>query len=507
MSEVQDRRSGPVILVLALCGTVVALVQTLVVPLLPDLPVLLGTGADNASWLVTVTLLTSAVTTPIVSRLADMFGKRRMMVLSLIVLVVGSVLGAFTSSLSGAIVARALQGFAPALIPVGISIMRDELPPERVGSGVALMSATLGIGAAVGLPLSGVIYSTMDWHAIFWVSGGMGAVMLGAVLFVVPESTVRSGGRFDYMGAALLSASLTMLLLAISKGGQWGWASQATIGCFVAAVVTWTVWVPWELRTSQPLVDIRTSARRPVLLTNLASVLAGFAMFANMLATTQQLQLPRETGAGFGLSATQAGLGMLPGGLAMLLLAPVSAGISRRYGPRTTLIVGTSIMALGYLGRVFLYHAVWQVVVGAIVISVGTAVTFGAMPVLIMRWVPINETAAANGLNTLLRSIGTSASSAALAALMATATVQVGGLVGPSSEAFQAGFWLAAVASLVAAGLGALIPGTAREPGQHSVARIEGTVVHSQMTDTPAPTRAFLPLARLPRNSGSSPPM
>lgn len=462
MGEVRAHRGGVVICVLALSGTVVALGQTLVIPLLPDLPRVLETSSSNVSWLVTITLLVSAVTTPIISRLADMFGKRRMMLLCLTVLIAGSMVGALANSLPGVMLARGVQGFGPALIPIGISIMRDELEPHQIGSGVALMSVTVGLGAAVGLPLSGLIYGAMDWHAVFWVSGGMAAVMLVAVVRVVPESKVRTGGRFDYPGALLLSASLTLLLLAISMGGQWRWTSPATVGCFAGAVVIWLVWVPWELRSDNALVDLRTSVRRPVLLTNMASVLCGYAMFANMLSTTQQLQLPRESGAGLGLSAAQAGLGMLPGGLAMLFLAPVASAISHRGGPRMTLVVGTLIMATGYVARIVLHHEVWQVILGSSIISVGTALTFAAMPVLIMASVPITESAAANGINTLLRTIGTAISSAALAALMAGQTVVVGVHVFPSLRAFQGGFLLAAAAALMAALLGAFLPGRRR---------------------------------------------
>ena len=308
----QTGRSRQIVLVLALCGTAVSLMQTLVVPLLTDFPRLLGTTPDNAAWLVTVTLLTSAVATPILSRLADMHGKRRMIVVSLVALLLGSLLGALSDSLALLIVARMLQGFAPALIPIGISTMRDELPPERIGGAVALMSATLGIGGAVGLPLSGVIYEAFGWQAVFWGSVVMSVVMLVLVLTVVPESGVRTPGRFDWLGAILMSIALTALLLGISKGGAWGWTSQWTVLSFVVAVLVFAMWAPWELRTGEPLVDLRTSTRRPVLLTNIASLLAGFAMFTNLLVATQQLQIPVETGVGFGLGVTEAGLAMLP---------------------------------------------------------------------------------------------------------------------------------------------------------------------------------------------------
>ncbi len=452
----RSRRSGPIVLVLALCGTAVSLMQTLVVPLLPDFPGLLDTSADNASWLVTVTLLTSAVATPILCRLADMHGKRRMIVVSLVVLLAGSLLGAASDSLTVLIVARALQGFAPALIPIGISTMRDELPPEKIGGAVALMSATLGIGGAVGLPLSGVIYEAFGWQAVFWGSVAMSVVMLALVLTVVPESGVRTPSQFDWLGAVLMSIALTALLLAISKGGVWGWTSQWTLLSFLVAALVFALWAPWELRTGQPLVDLRTSARRPVLLTNIASLLAGFAMFANLLVATQQLQIPVASGVGFGLGVTKAGLAMLPGGVLMILMAPVSASITRRFGARTTLIAGLSITGFGYVVRVLLDASIIQLMLGVAIVSIGIAVSFAAMPVLIMQSVPISETAAANGLNTVVRSIGTSTCSATVAAVLTAGTVV--GEAFPSQAALHSMSWLAAAAAFLGAAVGLFIP-------------------------------------------------
>ena len=325
-----------VIGVLSLCGTVVALQQTMVVPLLPDFPGILGVSSDDASWLVTATLLTSAVATPIMSRLADMFGKRLMMIVCMVAMTVGSIIAAVGGAYLTLIIGRSLQGFAAALIPIGISIMRDELPREKVGSAVALMSATLGIGSALGLPMSGIIYENLGWAAIFWISAAAGVALIGGVLTLVPESTVRTQGRFDYLGALLLTIALTALLLAISKGGSWGWGSEQVIVLFVVAAGALLIWFPYELKVGQPLVDLRTSARRAVLLTNIASVLIGFAMFANLLLTTQQLQLPVSTGYGFGLPVITAGLAMVPSGLAMVLFAPVSGRLINRYGGRIT---------------------------------------------------------------------------------------------------------------------------------------------------------------------------
>ncbi|KRE56856.1 MFS transporter [Arthrobacter sp. Soil736] len=433
--------------VLALSGTVVALMQTLVVPLLPDFPRILGVTADDASWLVTATLLSSAVATPIVSRSADMYGKRRMMVVCLAIMVAGSIMAAVGGTFLWLIIGRALQGFSSALIPVGISIMRDELPKEKMGSAVALMSATLGIGSALGLPLAGVLYEGLGWESIFWVAAGAGTLLLLAVVLVVPESKVRTPGRFDYAGALVLSAALGSLLLAISKGGSWGWGSEPVLLLFLAAGILLAAWVPYELKVGQPMVDLRTSARRPVLMTNLASLLIGFAMFANMLLTTQQLQLPAATGYGFQLNVITAGLCMVPSGLAMVVFAPVSGGIIRRFGGKTALMTGACVMIAGYVGRVFFHDSIAAVVIGSTVVSVGTAIAYAAMPTLIMGAVPITETASANGLNSLVRSIGTSTSSAAVAAVLTSVTMTLGPVRAPSFAAFQDVFWMAALAS------------------------------------------------------------
>ncbi|ALV41659.1 MFS transporter [Pseudarthrobacter sulfonivorans] len=433
--------------VLALSGTVVALMQTLVIPLLPDFPELLDVTADDASWLVTATLLSSAVATPIVSRSADMYGKRKMMVVCLAIMVAGSVMAAVGGSFVWLIIGRALQGFSAALIPVGISIMRDELPKEKMGSAVALMSATLGIGSALGLPLAGLLYESLGWASIFWVSAAAGALLLVAVLLVVPESKVRTAGRFDYAGALVLSAALAALLLAISKGGTWGWGSEPVLLLFLTAAILLAVWVPYELKVSQPMVDLRTSGRRPVLMTNVASLLIGFAMFANMLLTTQQLQLPTATGYGFGLNVITAGLCMVPSGLAMMVFAPVSGRIIRVSGGKSALIAGAIVMIVGYVGRVFFYDSIAWVIIGSTVVSVGTAIAYAAMPTLIMGVVPRTETASANGLNSLVRSIGTSTSSAAVAAVLTSVSMTVGAVQLPSFDAFKDVFWLAALAS------------------------------------------------------------
>lgn len=465
--------------VLALCGMVVALQQTLVVPLLPDFPVILGVSAEDSSWLVTATLLSAAIFTPVISRMADMYGKRKMLILALAVMTAGSLVAAIGGSFGALIAGRAMQGFASSLIPVGISVLRDELPKEKVASAVALMSATLGIGAALGMPLSGLLYNAYGWESLFWVSAALGLVFLVGVLLLVKESKITTPGRFDIAGALVLSVLLTAALLAISKGASWGWTSPLTLGLFALALALLAGWIPLQLRVNQPMVDLRTAVKRPVLLTNVASFFLCVAMFVNMLVTTQQLQVPKQTGYGFGLTVLVAGLAMVPSGLVMVALSPVAGAMLNRWGGKPTMVFGGAIMALTYIARVFLDDAVWQVIAGATLVNVGVAFSYAAMPTLIMSAVPITETASANGVNALIRSLGTTVASALTGLILATMVVDYNGMPLPSLNAMHLSFWLAALASIIGIGIALFIPSGGRTPKADD--NVEETMVHGRV--------------------------
>ncbi|MDQ0746758.1 MFS family permease [Streptomyces africanus] len=451
-------RPNAVVAVLALAGIVVSLMQTLVIPIVPELPTYLDASPSNAAWAVTATLLAAAVATPVVGRLGDMFGKRRMLLVSLALLVSGSAVCALSDSLVPMVVGRTLQGLAAAVVPLGISVLRDVLPAERLAGSTALMSASLGVGGALGLPTAAFIADRYDWHTLFWISAVLGAAALALVLLVVPESKVRTGGSFDLPGSLGLSAALVSLLLAVSKGGDWGWTSGTTLGLFGAAAVIFLVWGWYELRTPQPLVDLRTTARRQVLFTNLASVALGFSMFAMSLVLPQVLQLPELTGYGLGKSMLAVGLILAPQGLVMMAMSAVSAGITRAKGPKVTLMTGAVVVAAGYALSLVLMSEVWHIVLVACVIGGGVGFAYGAMPALIMGAVPASETAAANSLNTLMRSMGTSFASALAGVILAQMTTGFGGHALPSENGFRTVMAIGAGAALLAFVLASFLP-------------------------------------------------
>lgn len=460
-------------IVLCGCGVTVSLMHTLVAPLLPEISRTTHLSQDAAAWLLTVTMLAGAVGAPVCGRLGDMVGKRRMLAVALAVMSAGSLLGALSWEFWSLLGARLLQGAAFGVLPLGISILKDELPEDRVMAGTATMSSTLGVGGAIGMPLAGVIAQVMNWHAVFWAATAVSVLALVLVLVFVPESPVRSGGRFDVVGALGLGAGLVALLLAVSQGSAWGWGSPATVGLFAGSAVVLALWAVHQLRVRQPLVDLRTSTRPVVLLTNTATVLVGVGMFASFMLTPLTLQASTATGHGFGVSVMVAGLCMVPMGLGMLFFSPLSARLSARRGAHVTLLVGALVMVAGNVAQALRPGTIPLLMVVLMVLSIGTALCFSAMPTLIMAWVPATETASANSLNSLLRTIGTSTCAAVGGTFLAAYPMRVTGEVVPSATGFTVTYWMAAAASLVAAGLAlavtAVIRRSARTTAEETV--------------------------------------
>ncbi|MFT4299181.1 MAG: MFS transporter [Aeromicrobium sp.] len=463
-AEVQFRFSPPFIVVVlclgSLCG---ALMQSLVIPIQSELPELLHTEPGNASWAVTATLLAAAVTMPVTGRLADMYGKKKILVVSAAVLIVGSASAALSSSLAPFLIGRALQGAAMGYIPVAISMVREIATPERRAGAVAAVSATLGVGGALGLPLSAWIAEAFSWHGLFWLSTGLAILVFVATLVVVPNVRDAHPAHIDVIGILGLAVGLSGALIGVSKGSEWGWSDGRTLTGIIGGVLVLLVWGWYQLRHHDPLVDLRTTARRPVLFTNLAALLIGFGMMAQMIVLPQLLEMPEATGFGLGQSILQAGLWMAPGGLAMMLFAPVSSKLINTIGARVTLAIGALVISLGYVVALELMDAPWQLMVSAMIASAGVGIGYAAMPTLILDNVPESESGSSVGVNGLMRSVGTTIAGAVMAAIMTSRTTALGsGVEIPSLEAFEICLVVGAVAALAGALIALLVPSQRR---------------------------------------------
>ncbi|WP_068163386.1 MFS transporter [Rhodococcus phenolicus] len=459
-SPVPSTRPGLVVGGLAFAGVVTTLMSTLVVPLLGQLPLLLDTSAANASWVVTVTVLAGAVITPVTGRLGDLLGARRVMLLCTIPLVLGSFVCAVATSLTPMLVGRALQGMGFGMIPLGISALRSLVPPDRLPSAIAMMSASMGIGGALGLPLAAVVAEHADWRALFWGVGALSVLIAVLIRWFVPHTPAHATGRrFDRFGAVGLGAGLVFLLLALSKGGDWGWTSGVTLAFAAGAIVVLPAWALWERRTRDPLVDLAVASGRQVLLTNTVTAVIGFSLFIQSLVVPQIRQLPAETGHGLGQSMVAMGVWCAPAGIVMMAAAPLAARLMSFRGPRVTLFAGCLVIAAGYGLSLIAMNSSWGLLVVTCSIAAGVGLAYAALPALIMGAVPASEISSATSVNTLIRSIGNTVSAAVTGVVLAHLTVEFAGHPVPSETGFLAILAIGLVSALVAAAITLTIPG------------------------------------------------
>ncbi|TWD17698.1 MFS transporter [Streptomyces sp. T12] len=453
----RSNSSSAIVAALASAGLLAAMLQTVAIPLIPSFPTLLGTSPADASWVVTITLLTGAIVTPVSGRLGDLFGKRRALLLTLAAAIAGSLISAVTSSLWLMVIGRGLQGFAIGVVPLAIGIFRDQLPDHRTGGAIALFTGTVGLGGALGIPLAGLIAQHFNWHVLFWGAAGLGLLSMLMTALVVPQSP-RHHGKFDSVGTIGLTAGLVGLLLPVVKGGEWGWGSTRTLGVAAAAVVVLLLWGWRQLRTASPLVDLRLSAQRPVLMTNIATLAIGFSVYTMLFTFPQILQSPTASGYGFGLSLVEAGLAVAPNGAVALLMTPLAARMIARFGPRSAVMIGSLVIGVGYAYIMLLTGSVVHFVVASSIIGAGAGISVAAASKLITDVVPMTATASANGVNNLMRSIGTTAASAVLAVVLAHSTIQVGVTALPSEGGFRTAFGIAAVVAAIGALFSVLVP-------------------------------------------------
>ncbi|WP_066043421.1 MFS transporter [Herbiconiux solani] len=459
-----------VVLYLSLGGLSFAVLQSLVAPALATIGQDLGVATSDASWVLTAYLLSAAVLTPILGRLGDMVGKRRVLIIVLSLLLVGTVLAAVAPNLGVLIVARALQGAAGAIMPLSIGVVRDELPKERVSVTIGLLSAIFGIGAGVGIVAAGPIVENLSWHWLFWLPAVLIVVALLGVIFGMPESPVRSPGRLDLLGAGILGVSVVSILLAISEGERWGWGSFATIGLLVLGAIAAVVFVLVELRVKEPLIDMRLMRIRGVWTAHLVALVFGFAMFGTFVLVPTLLQLPSATGYGFGESVSQAGLFLLPTVIMMVIFGPVAGILVRKVGPKPPLLLGGVFATVAFVLPAIAHGELWQVVVSGLFTGAGIGLALASVSNAIIESVPATNTGEAISVNTIARTIGSSVGTAVIAAIISSHSTPQGL---PTDDAFTIGFWACAAVAVLAIIAAALAPSLAQRRAQAAAIGVE----------------------------------
>jgi EmrB/QacA subfamily drug resistance transporter len=445
-----------VLLYLSLAGLSFAVLQSLVAPALPAIAKDVHASSSSISWVITAYLLSASVLTPILGRLGDMIGKRRVLLVTLVILAAGTVLAGLSTSLGLLIVARAIQGAAGAILPLSIGIVRDELPEEKVGVSVGMLSAIFGIGAGLGIVLAGPIVENLSWEWLFWFPLVLIVVALLGVTFGVPESPIRdNASSLDIKGTAILTVSLVAMLLAISKGASWGWISFSTLGLGAVGVIALVVFVRVELGVKAPLIDMHLLAIRGVWTTNVVGLTFGFVMFGTFVLIPTLLEMPAETGYGFGKSVSMAGLYLLPATFGMLVFGPISGILTRRFGARPPMVMGTLFAVVAFAIPAFSHRTLTEIVLCGVFMGAGMGLAFAAMSNAIIAAVPATHTGEAMSVNSIVRTVGGSIGSAVIAAALMANITDLGI---PADKAFTVGFWLATGVAVIAVIAALLVP-------------------------------------------------
>lgn len=422
-----------------------SIMNTLVVPALPVFQQSLHTSSGWAAWLLSGFLLGSVTATPLVSRMGDQYGKRRLLVAVLVVYLLGTVGAAMAWNIAALIVFRAVEGVSMAILPLALAIVRDELPPGRVSLGLGLISGLLGLGGGIGLVAGGLLVDYTSWRFLFIAAAVVIVAALALVLcYVPPDQPMEAEAHLDLPGAGVLSLALVALLLALTEGPSWGWLSLGVLGLFAASAVLVVALVAVERQALHPLVDISAFVYRPMLMTHAAAFVFGVTSFVFYVLLPRFAQL--RTVYGFGASATMAGLFLLPSAL-VLALASASAGlIGNRLGPRALLALGLGITAAGAVLLAVAHAHIWQLVVFYLVVGVGSGLVLGVLPQLIATIVKPDQMATANGLNNIARTVDGAIGSQLAAALVASQTIK--GTTLPAESGFVTAFWLSAAVAV-----------------------------------------------------------
>ncbi len=468
------KRTHPtlILLVLSLAGVAYAMLSSLVVPALPTIQRALHTDETQIAWLLTAYLLSASVGTAIIGRLGDMHGKERMLLWTLVILAAGTLLAAVSNSLAVMVLARFIQGASGGIFPLAFGIVRDEFPREKVPGSIGLLSAILGVGAGVGIVLSGVIVAHLNYHWLFWIPLVPTVIAAVATWRFIPESPVRAPGRINWLAAALMTAGISTVLLAISQTTTWGWISARTIGVVLLGVAISAAWVVVEVRSSNPLIDMTMMRIRGVWTTNLAAFLLGAGMYASFIVFPQFAQLPTSTGFGFGASVVVSGLYLLPSTIGMTILGLFAGRISSRFGSRTALLAGTAFTTLAFAMLAVAHSHPYDLLIAAALLGIGIGLAFAALGNLIVQAVSIHQTGVASGMNTVMRTLGGALGGQLSASFIAANTAN--GL--PTVTGFTETFVMATGFLLVCLMAGFLVPKRGRAGATATPAPAHGEV-------------------------------
>ncbi|MGV9770762.1 MFS transporter [Streptosporangium sp. NPDC003464] len=440
----------------------IGVLQTMEMMLSPALPLVqrdLAASPGALAWIFTGSLISSAISTPIVGRLADMYDKRRVLLALMAISGAGVLLAALAPNITVLIAGMAIEGVWLGVLPLTVGLFRDTLTPERAATGNGLMVGVAALASALGLILAGPISSALGYRALFLLAvAGVAAAALLA-WFTVPATPRAAGGRVDWAGGLLLGGGVALLMLGLTAVSTWGWTAPATLALFAAAALTLGPWAVVELRVADPLVDLRLLAGRTPAGVTAMGVLLGFASFGLVVALPMMLAAPADTGYGLGADTLWIGIYMFPMGVAGTVIAPLVGPMTRLLGRRTVLVLGSALVCAGTGGLALWHSSPWQVMAAVTVMGLGASIGLTAGLNAVASDVPGERAAGVSGVVFVAKSIG--GTFGAQLGAMVLASGAVAGV--PTEQSFVDTYLLSAALGLLAVGAAFVIPAAVRD--------------------------------------------
>ena len=440
----------------AVLAATVMYIEIMLTPSLPAIAKDYAVTSGQVSLILALYTVFGTAINPIVGKLGDIYGKKKILTLVLIIYSITVTITSFAPNFNVLLFSRTFQGIGLGIFPLAFSLVREQFPRNLVPKAQGLISAMFGAGLAFGLPIGAFIANQYGWQTNYHIATPIVLVLTVLIIYTVRESTFKNPtARMDYVGAATLGVSLGLIVLGLSEGSVWGWTSSLVLGMIIVGVLLLVPLIPYERRIKEPVLNFGQLRIRNVLVANVMAVITGLAMLLAFQAIVYQLE--DIAPAGYGFDIFQAGLYLLPLGIVMLLVTyPVGILISK-IGVKPFLIAGSIIGSLGFLMMSTATTAI-QIPLYLAVASVGLAMLFVAAQNLLVLTVKPIEMGIATSMNTVFRNVGQSLGAPVAGSILSTFTFtmvfQGVGYSLPTRTAFQYSYYIAAIAfvfSLVAA--------------------------------------------------------
>ncbi|MER7209023.1 MFS transporter [Streptosporangium sp. NPDC000239] len=434
------------------------LLEMMLSPALPLIQRELAASPTEIAWIFTGGLISSAISTPIVGRLADTYDKRALLLTLMAVTSAGALVSALAPNALVLICGQAVQGVWLGVLPLTVGLFRDTLAPEQGATGNGLVIGVGALASALGLVLAGPLTSALGYRWLFLLTLAGALVAALWAWRTVPATPRAASGSVDWAGGLLLGGGLALLMLGLTTSASWGWAAPATVALLAAAVLTLGLWAAVELRSGDPLVDLRLLAgRSPAGVTAMGFVF-GFSSFGLAVALPMMLSLPVETGYGLGADTLRIGLYMFPLGVAGTLVAPLVGPMTRLLGRRAVLVLGSGLVPAGTAMLAFWHASPWQIVAGVTVVGLGVSIGLTSALNVVAADVPADRAAGVSGVVFVAKSVG--GTFGAQLGGMVLASGAVAGV--PAESGFLKTYLLSALLGLLAVGAALVIPAAAR---------------------------------------------